>query len=134
MSRMTVLFSIGVIVALLGGVGIAFLLGERHALESLTVIEATPDELAAAMQNDEFYSDDNERTLVIRGLVASAGPAGNGTALQFQTHGTFTARCEFDENMTFQVSETVRVIAEGARAQRLPSGVQLTGCRVLSGG
>jgi hypothetical protein len=123
------------VVCLVAGVGaLGFLVGGRHALDNLTVIAATPDELAAAMQNDRFYADYNERTLVVQGVVASLTGDATGAVLQFQTQGAFTTRCRFDQYpATVHQGDTIRVVAEGATAERLPSAVLLTGCSVLGG-
>ncbi len=83
------------------------------------------------MQEDHFYSDYNERTLVIHGVVASLA----GGVLQFQAQNAFTTRCVFDHDPgTLQPGEPISVVAEGAAAERLPSAVLLRGCHLLAGG
>jgi len=109
-------------------------LGDRYALTNLTVLETTPDHLAAAMQNDHFYSDYNEDTLVVRGLVGSLTGDRTGAVLQFQTASAFTTRCQFDQYpATVHPGDTISVLTEGATAERLASAVLLRGCRLLGG-
>jgi hypothetical protein len=104
------------------------------ALDNLTVVEATPDQLAAAMQSDHFYADYNEHTLLVNGLVASLTSGGGGGELQFQTQGTFTTSCAFDQYpATVHAGDTIVVVTEGATAERLTSGVRLKGCQLLGG-
>jgi len=129
LSRGRVLIATGVLIVLAGAVGIAAFLGDHYALSNLTVEQATPDELAAAMQNDHFYSDYNEATLVVRGVVASIAGDGPGAVLQFQTQGVYQTRCQLDHYpSTVHPGDTITVVAEGATAERLPTGVLLKGC------
>lgn len=134
MNRVRVLIVIGALCALAGVGGIAFFLGDRYALANLTVRETTPDQLAAAMQIDQFYSDYNEDTLVVRGLVASLAADGGGAVLQFQTRGAFTTRCQFDQYpAAVHPGDTISVMTQGASAERLTSAVLLKGCSLLGG-
>lgn len=134
MSRLRVLIVIAALCALAGAGGIGFLVGNRYALANLTVVAATPDQLAAAMQGDHFYSDYNEHTVLVHGVVASLTSDGSGAMLQFQTQGLFTTRCHVDTYpATIRSGDTISVVAEGAAAQRLTSAVLLMGCRVLGG-
>jgi len=133
-TRLRVVILIGVLGLLAGVGGAAFFLGERAAVNNLTVVEATPDQLAAAMQNDHFYADYNFHTLLVHGLVASLTAGGGGAELQFQTPGAFTTRCQFDQYpTTVHPGDTVFVVTEGAIAERLTSAVRLKGCRLLGG-
>ncbi|HEV2006959.1 MAG TPA: hypothetical protein VGQ85_10125 [Candidatus Limnocylindrales bacterium] len=131
---MRVLIVIGALCVLAGVGGIGFFSGERYALANLTVHETTPDQLAAAMQNDRFYSDYNEKTLVVHGLVASLTADGSGAVLEFQTPSAFTTRCQFDQYpATVHPGDTISVVTEGATAERLASAVLLRGCSLLGG-
>jgi hypothetical protein len=134
MSRVRVLVVIGALCVLAGVGGIGFFSGDRYALANLTVQETTPDQLAAAMQNDQFYSAYNEDTLVVRGLVASLTGDGSGAVLQFQTQSAFTTRCQFEHYpTTVHPGDTISVLTEGATAERLASAVLLRGCSLLGG-
>jgi hypothetical protein len=131
-TRLRVVILIGVLGLLAGVGGAAFFLGERAALDNLTVVDATPDQLAAAMQNDHFYADYNEHTLLVRGLVASLTSGGGGAELQFQMQGGFTTRCQFDQYpATVHPGDSVVVVTEGATAERMASAVRLKECRLL---
>jgi hypothetical protein len=134
MSRVRVLIVILLLCVLAGGGEIAFFLGDRYALANLTVHETTPDQLAAAMQNDQFYSDYNEATLVVRGSVASLTGDGGGAVVQFQTQGGFTTQCQFDQYpATLHAGDMISVMTEGATAERLTTAVLLRGCILLGG-
>ena len=133
MTRRRVVVVIGALVILSGVSAGAFLLGERHALGELTVVEATPDQLAAAMQDDRFYSAYSERTLLVHGLVASLTADGSGADL-LQTTGGFMAGCRFDGLPTsVHPGDMITVVTEGATAERLTSAVLLMGCRLPGG-
>ncbi len=130
---MRVVILIGALCGFVAAVGgIAFFSGERYALDRLTVYEATPGQLAAAMQNDEFYADYNEDTLVVRGQIASLTEDGVGAVMQFQTPGAFTTRCQLEHYpMTVHPGDTISVLAQGATAERLASAVLLRGCSLI---
>jgi hypothetical protein len=131
MRVLVLLAALGVVAGVGSG---AFFLGERMALNSLSIVEATPDQLAAAMRNDHFYADYNEHTLLVHGLVASVASGGGGGELQFQTKGAFTTSCAFDQYPgTVHAGDTIVVVAEGATAERLTSGVRLKECQLLGG-
>lgn len=127
---------VAALLAILAAMGVlAFLLGERQALTGLTVRQISPDQAAAAMQSDEFYSDYNETTLVIRGSVASIQANGDGATLQFATHSPFKTFCQLGPYpSSIHDGAMLTVLTEGASAQRQSSGVVLSSCSVISGG
>jgi hypothetical protein len=134
MSRVRVLIVIGLLCVLSGVGGIAFFLGDRYALINVTIRQATPDQLATAMQNDEFYSDYIQNTLLVRGSVASMSGDRSGGVLEFQTQGGFKTRCQLDQYpATIHVGDTISVVTQGATAERLTSAVLLRGCILLGG-
>ncbi len=109
-------------------------MGNRYALDNLTVVDATPDQLAAAMQNDQFYSTYNEHTVLVQGVVASLTADGSGAALQFQTQGAFTTRCHVDTYpATVHPGDTISALRQGPRPSGSTSAVLLMGCRLLGG-
>ncbi len=131
LNRGRVLIAIGLLIVLAGVGGVAAFLGDHYALSNLSVRQVTPDELAAAMQNDRFYSDYNEATLVVRGVVASLAGDGGGAVLQFQTQGAYQTHCQFDQYPSaIHPGDTITVVTEGATADRLSTGVLLKGCRL----
>jgi hypothetical protein len=127
---------VAALLAILAAIGVlAFLLGERRALTSLAVRQISPDQAAAAMQSDEFYSDYNETRLVIRGSVASIQTNGDGATLQFATHSPFKTFCQLAQYpRSIHDGAMLTVLTEGASAQRQSSGVVLSSCSVISGG
>lgn len=134
MRPLRVLIVIGALCVLAGVGGIAFFLGDRYALTNLTVKETTPDQIAAAMQNDQFYSDYNEATLVVDGVVTSVHGDGGGGLVEFQTHGGFAMQCQFDQYpTTIHAGELISVMTEGAAAERLTAAVVLRGCLLMGG-
>lgn len=134
MSRVRVLIVIGLLCVLAGVGGIAFFLGDRLALLNVTIQQATPDELATAMANDEFYADYFENTLLVRGSVASVASDGYGGVIEFQSQGAFKTRCQFDQYpATIHAGDTISVVTQGATAVRLTSVVLLRGCILLGG-
>lgn len=133
MRRRGLVVVVGALALLVGVGGAASLLGYRHALGGLGVVDATPDQLAEAMRADRFYSDYNQDAVVVSGVVASLDGAGS-TTLQFRTSGPFTTRCRLDRSpQGVRPGDRVTVVAQGATAERLPSAVLLTGCLVVGG-
>lgn len=134
MRRRGVVAVVGLVALLAAVGGAASLLGYRSALGGLGVVDATPSQLADAMQADRFYSDYNQYAVVVSGIVASLAASPGGAALQFQTSGAFTTRCQLDHYpQAVHPGERVTVVAQGASAERLPSAVLLTGCRLVGG-
>lgn len=129
--RIEILIAVG-LVALVGLMAAAFYVGDSYALQSLTVRQVTPTELAAAMRGDQFYSDYRENTLLIRGSVASVSQSGGATTVEFVTQDIYTLQCEMSTLQgPIHRGEVITVIAEAYRASRLPSGVSLVGCAVV---
>ena len=81
------------------------------------------------MDHDDFYSDYNEATLVIRGSIASVNTRGARATVGFVTAGT-VAQCQMNKPPpAFKVGSTITMVTEGSQAQRLPNGgVLLTDC------
>jgi len=125
------LILLAVLSAVVGVAAVAFFAGDTYALGILRVRQVTPDQLAQAMQSDEFYSDFRHNTLLVRGPVAAVYREAGGVILEFQTqHGAKTL-CQLGQNpAAIHVGSTVTAATEGAGAQRLSSGVLLTDCVV----
>lgn len=115
--------------ALVVAAGLAFWFGRQNGLGTLRVLAITPDQAAAAMAHDEFYSDYNEATLLIHGAVASVTSAAGVATVGFATSGT-AAQCQMDHPPSaLTVGATVTLVTEGAQAERLPNGgVLLSDC------
>jgi hypothetical protein len=107
---------------------LAFWLGQQRALSTLSVQQVSPDQAATAMVQDEFYSDYNEATLLIRGSVASVNVSGSTSTVVFATKPGTEARCQMNQPLpAVKTGTTVTVVTEGSQAQRLPSGGVLLG-------
>lgn len=129
--RIGILIAI-VLVAFVGLLAVAFYLGDSYALRSLTVRQATPTALAAAMRGDHFYSDYREDTLLVSGAIVSVSQSGGATTVEFLTHDTFTLQCEMSTPPgPLHRDEVITVITEALRASRLPSGVLLDACVIV---
>jgi hypothetical protein len=101
---------------------LAFWLGQQRGLDTLHIQRITPDQAATAMAHDEFYSDYNEATLLIRGSVASVNINGGTATVGFATVGT-VAQCQMNQPPSaIKVGATVTMVTEGSQAQRLPNG------------
>jgi hypothetical protein len=121
-----------VVVVVIGTGAGAFFIGNGHALGALQIQRVTPDQMATAMQNDEFYSDYRESTLLVRGTVASIKANGSGATIAFKTSGTFTTSCQLSQYpTTVHAGDAVTAVTEGATAQRLTSGVSLSDCVLM---
>ena len=118
---------VGLVMAVLA----AFLAGYAVAVSGLHVEHVTPDRLAQAMRADEFYSDFRRDTVILRGIVASVSATGSTTTIVFQTASTWRTECQTtDAGPATRVGATLTVVAVAISAERLPSGVLLTGCAI----
>jgi hypothetical protein len=133
MARSRLLGLAGLVILLVGIGGAAFFLGNSIALGNLSVRRVSPDQAAEAMQNDEFYSDYREVTLLVTGTVVSERTTSGGTVIQLATTTTLKTYCQWSQSPSpLQDGETITVVTEGYNAVRLPSGVSLSDCIILS--
>ena len=127
-----VVLTAAVVVVVIGAVAGAFFVGDGHALGALQIQQVTPDQMATAMHNDEFYSNYRESTLLVRGTVASIEANGGGATIEFKTSVTFTTSCQLSQYpTTVHAGDDVTAVTEGATAQRLTSGVSLSDCVLM---
>jgi len=113
--------------------GVAYFVGDTTALGSTAIRQASPDQLANAMRNDQFYSDYRKSSLVVRGVVASVGKTGPHTIINFKTASRFGASCSASAPAaTVRRGSTITVLAEGEEAERLTSAVRLIHCVIVS--
>jgi len=118
------------LVAVLLGGGF-FFWGDKHALETLVITRATPDQLANTMQQDAFYSNYRGSTLLIGATIASVTDRAGATIVKLVTTSSFIVFCILGQTpATTRAREAVTVVAEGAAAQRQPAGVLLQGCAI----
>jgi hypothetical protein len=111
--------------------GISFFLGHKHALEALRVRHVTPGQIAKAMEEDRFFADYRERTLLVTGTVESVTGDVGGEVVRFRTASRFAALCDLrDRTSAVRRGLPLTVIAEGATAQRQSAAVMLRNCRL----
>ncbi len=123
----------GLVVLLVAIAAAALFLGDTFALSNLSVRRVSPDQLAQAMQNDAFYSDYRDATLVVTGKVVSERTTSDGTVIQLATTTTYQTYCQSSRSLSpLQDGETITAVTEGYSAVRLPSGVSLSNCIILS--
>lgn len=61
----------------------AYFIGQREA--SLSVTQASPMQLAQAMQSDNFYSKYSQTMLLVKGKIKTVTKQGKNTVVQFET-------------------------------------------------
>ncbi len=111
----------------------SFFLGDTHALKSMRITSATPDQAANAMAHDNFYSSYRESTLRTQGTVASVTNSGDGTVIELTTTSSYKTFCNLGtQAFSGKVGDTITILTEGAEAERQPNAVMLTGCTILS--
>ncbi len=129
--RHTFVFAVLALAVLALSVGAGFLWGDKRALDTLSIVQVTPNQMAEAMSADNFYGLWRERTLVAHGTVAGITQQGSETLIELTTDSVSKVYCDMSSTTTLAAGDSVRVVAEGERANRMPSGVLLTGCVVL---
>ena len=117
------------VVLIIVAAGVAgFALGDIQAVKGISVMRATPHELAEAMKQDRFFSDYRQahslsparsRPLLGTRAISSwrSGPA-RRTALVRSRRG----------DVAPHAGETFTVLTVGQAAERLPTGVRLHDC------
>ena len=111
--------------------GVSFFLGFKHALEALQVTHVTPGQIATAMEEDRFFADYRERTLLVTGTVESVTGDAGGEVVRFRAASRFAALCDLRDR-TSEVRRGLRitVVAEGATAERQSAAVMLRNCHL----
>ena len=85
------------------------------------------------MQKDDFYADYRDATLLVTGTVVSERSTSGGTVIQLATTTSFKTYCQSSRSLSpLQDGETITAVTEGYSAVRLPSGVSLSDCIILS--
>ncbi|HEV2591973.1 MAG TPA: hypothetical protein VGU02_08770 [Gaiellaceae bacterium] len=131
MNKRRFAWSAAVVLVFAGVVGLSFFLGDKHALESLRITHVAPATIARAMQDDRFFADYHERTLVVTGTVASFAREPRGVTVRFRTPPGFAAFCDLEgAALRLRRNQELTVIAEGATAERQSSAVMLRNCRL----
>jgi len=104
-------------------------LGSLYTLNRLSFKYVTTTQLAAAMRQDEFWSNYRFNTLVFDGNVKSIRLNDGKTTLDLVTADTYGTSCEITYTTnTFKVGETYKFEAETYQAERQQHGVLLHNC------
>lgn len=107
----------------------SYFLGDKYAIEHLSIIRVSPEQLSQAMKSDHFYSSYRENTLLVSGQVLKVGPINGPFEIVFAGSNSFPVSCQFAKGTAVPiVGSQISIISEAARAVRLPAGVQLKNC------
>jgi len=107
----------------------AFFIGDKHALETATIVHASPTQIANAMKRDNFYTQYRESTLIVNGTVSKVTTSNNSIIVGFKTNSTYSAACNLGStSQKPHLGQNLTVLAVGARAERQTSGVLLQYC------
>jgi hypothetical protein len=106
-----------------------FYLGDQYALNRLSIRQVTPTQLANAMQQDSFYSDFRENTVIFNGQVTKVTPNGSGVQASIKTSSTYSLACDMPANKV-KAGIIYRFASEAYQAERQSSGVLLPNCYV----
>jgi hypothetical protein len=116
------------LVIVAAGVG-GFLLGDLHAVKGISVMRATPHQLAEAMKQDRFFSDYRQSALLVTGTIASVTQGDGHLLVAFKTGSTYGTACDLGAlTAAPRVGQTFTVLTVGQAAERLPAGVLLHDC------
>ena len=108
---------------------VMYFLGNKDAVQNMIIVRVTPDALASAMANDNFYSTYRQSALLVSGKVASVTTSGQTTLVGYQTSVSYHATCVMDGAASqVKVGDTVTLLTMGGTAERQPAGVLLHGC------
>lgn len=115
-----------------GAVAVAgFAFGDNLSVTRITVMRATPHQLAEAMKTDNFYADYRQSALLVSGPVASVGVRGAHLIIGLQTDSSYAVLCDLGTATTApRVGEILTVLTAGHAAERLPAAVLLNDCVV----
>lgn len=121
-SKITLFISFIIVIVLLVLVGrFAYSIGQHNA--SLTVKEATPMQLAEAMQSDNFYGDYTKAMLLVNGTVKAVTQQNAETIVQFEVTNSpsalGTVSCDVGMNQVgVKAGDTVRFLTVAYNAER----------------
>jgi hypothetical protein len=93
--------------------------------------KVTADQIAQAMQNDEFYSQYRGNMLLVTGKIHTVNQNGNDTQLELETSLPTKTICDLGTQTALpNPGDQVTVQALAAEAERAPSAVLLKNCRI----
>ena len=130
--RNKLLVSGAIVIALILVVIITFYLGDKYAVKHMAIRTATPNQLATAMQQDDFWSTYRENTLIVSGVVSSVTRTNSTSTVGLKTSVPYTLSCDVNNAPdTLKTGETIRILSEAYIAEREQSGVLLRNCVLL---
>jgi hypothetical protein len=106
-----------------------YFLGDKYALDHLSVRQITPTQAANAMKNDHFWASYRENILVIHGSVNSITQSSDAALVRFKTNSTYSAVCSFtNPSVKISKGQNIQILTIAYAAQREPSGVKFHTC------
>jgi hypothetical protein len=104
----------------------------RMTLNKLTIESVSPTQIANAMKADNFYSNYNENTLLVKGVISSTSHQGGDWVIGLSTSSSFKSLCDLGTTSTkLQKGDNVSVLAEAATAERQTNAIMLKSCIIL---
>ena len=101
----------GVALAFIATAAFAFWLGDQHARTGIAVKRVTVSDVANAMKEDRFYSDNGKTALVMNGTISSVGTDGSDLIADFQTNSSFRVRCDLGPQSQVRPGDTITVVS-----------------------
>lgn len=103
----------------------------RRSTPTPVEVQVTADQIAQAMQEDEFFSDYRGDMLLVTGKVNAVNQKDRDTRLELETSLPTKVVCELGtQTITAKPGDSVTVQAQAAEAERAPSAVLLKNCRM----
>ena len=102
------------------------------APQSTPLRHVTANQVAQAMQADNFFAAYGKLTLFVAGTVSSVNRQNNDQIVALQTDVPTIVRCEVsDLSAPIHVGQSITIQAQTADAQREPSAVMLRNCKIV---
>ena len=113
---------------------VAYSIGQHTA--NLMVKEATPKELAEAMQGDNFYGNYANTMLLVRGTVNNVTNMNNHEIVRFETTTKTNVLpkvfCTMETNESLHTGDTIKILTVAYYAKRQNStDVSLQNCHLI---
>jgi len=121
----------GLVLLLVAICAVSLFMGDKYAVDHLAIKSVSPDQIAGAMQQDDFFSNYRYDTLLVRGTVTSVRKTGNALVVGLKTDVAFAVSCDLGSySQPVAMGDTISVMTEGASAEREASAVLLHDCVV----
>lgn len=93
--------------------------------------KVTADQIAQAMQDDEFYSDYRGNMLIMTGKIHAVNQNNKGTRLELETSLPTKVICDLGtQTVSSKPGDQITIQALAGEAERAPSAVLLKNCRI----